>query len=87
MPDLTTESLTELDGDVRAAAKEIHTALEADRPLDGTKLAIEWSEVAARHDLTVAGFKLRVALHVGASMAEAEVSRLSRGKLNFLFAD
>ena len=49
MPDLTTENQTELDGDVRAAAKEVHTALETDRPLDGTKI--------------------------------------SRGKLNFLFAD
>jgi hypothetical protein len=87
MPDLTTESLTELDGDVRAAAKEIHTALEANRPLDGTKLAIEWSEVAARHGLTVAGFRLRVALHLGATMTEAEVMRHSRGRLSFLFTD
>ena len=87
MPDLTTENLTELDSDLRAAAKEIHTALAADRPLDGTQLAIEWSEVAARHGLTVAGFRLRVAMYVGSTMTEAEVARHSRGKLSFLLAD
>lgn len=87
MPDLTTEVQTELEEDLRAAAKEIHAALEADRPLDGTKLAIEWRHVAAHYGMTVANFKARVALYVGVNMTEAEVARHSRGKLSFLFAD
>ena len=87
MPDLNTEYSTELDDDVRAAAKQINQALESDRPLNGTQLAIEWRGIAAHYGMTVASFKARVALHVGANMTEAEVTRHSRGKLSFLFAD
>lgn len=81
------ENLTELDGDLRAAAKQIHEALAADLPIDRTKLAIEWRGVAAHHNMTIASFKARVALYVGTDMTATEVARLSRTKLSFLFTD